>query len=497
MFRLGMTLKIHPFFDLADISNVCSNILTTENLIVVPSTKIHHKSEIEVIDIILFILGLVINLFAYSSIDSLAVAVVFLFSGIALLLVPRFGGEYERIIFIRTFMVGWVMSGVAAVYANYFGDIGQLYSDASGFYMMASGQGSGLTIDELKALSEGSLAVVLWRAVYDVFFSLGFARERFVGIMVNVTIVAFTGVISIKMARQVYGNDPYRFQRLTLLFSGCGLFWLFAAVHLRDSLVLFTVTALLYFWISFLSNPIIDLRFLRIAVFSIIGSVFLSYLRVEFTFVPFALAVAGCLSLLVSRNSDSNNWLIILFLMLFIALSFNAEILIDIIARGSGNYTELSLDTSSSQSLGMALVVNQPLPVRLVVGSLYLVFFPIPFWSGFQLESVYSLFKSFNVLFFYALFPLFALSISDLWYEKSLRMANFLFFLFVSIGFIFAIALTSLETRHLGTFLVPIFLLALMPDLRDEIVQYRYKNFLLYMLSAVGIVHVVWLFIKL
>ncbi len=51
------------------------------------------------------------------------------------------------------------------------------------------------------------------------------------------------------------------------------------------------------------------------------------------------------------------------------------------------------------QSLGKALVVNQPLPIRAVVGSAYLWVFPVPFWHGFFTGSLYHILKSLHAVF--------------------------------------------------------------------------------------------------
>ncbi|MCH7535820.1 MAG: hypothetical protein IH948_08790 [Bacteroidetes bacterium] len=144
----------------------------------------------------------------------------------------------------------------------------------------------------------------------------------------------------------------------------------------------------------------------------------------------------------------------------------------------------------------MALIVNQPMPIRLPLGSVYLFVFPIPFWSGFQFESAYQLFKSFNVIYFYFVIPLLILAFRRLWKDKSSGSPAMLFMAFVTIGFTLAVAGTSLETRHLGAFFAPVFVLALSPDMRLNIVRQNYRQLLYAFLGSVCLVHYLWLVIK-
>jgi hypothetical protein len=144
----------------------------------------------------------------------------------------------------------------------------------------------------------------------------------------------------------------------------------------------------------------------------------------------------------------------------------------------------------------MALIVNQSLPIRLVLGSIYLFVFPIPFWGGFQLESVQAFFKSANVVFFYFVLPLLAISLLKLVRHKRSRSVSVLFLLFLSLGFTVAIAGTSLETRHFGAFLIPIFVIATMPDLRADNERLQYKQYLFVILSGVIVVHLAWVILK-
>src|SRR5439155_25375399 len=101
----------------------------------------------------------------------------------------------------------------------------------------------------------GAGAVVLWRSVYDLFAAFGFEKERYIGVTVNVFLVAMSGVIGMKMTKVAFGDDIRRVQRFILLYSGCGIFWLFASIHLRDAAMLFVFSALAFYWLKYLRTP--------------------------------------------------------------------------------------------------------------------------------------------------------------------------------------------------------------------------------------------------
>lgn len=458
--------------------------------------------KISKINLVLFSLGALINAASYLSLAPVIAALIFFVSSQMLLLITSIGGAAERRIFNRVFAVGFVMAGIAAFYANQLKDASQLFSDAGSFFEMASTDiHNHLSLVELQVLSEGALAIKLWGAIYDFFAVLGFPRERYVGTTVNVTAVAFSAVVALKIVRLVYGHDSVRFKLLTTLFSCCGLFWLFAGIHMRDSIVLLSITLLTYGWLHFLSMPDLGLRLLQILALSLLCGLFMGFLRGEFVFVPIAMAMAGTAALMLGRKNRRGRLIPYVLVLIGMLISVGSlatfgEAIELVLFGGRESYSDLAAQ-AGADSLGMALIVNQVMPIRLLLGSIYLFVFPIPFWSGFQLESVYSLFKSLNVIFFYFVLPLLILSLIQVWRNKNERTPAIMFLLFLSVGFTLAIAGTSLETRHFGAFLVPIFVLLLLPDLRLAKVRNNYKQILQIMLAGVAVVHLTWAILKL
>ena len=162
--------------------------------------------------------------------------------------------------------------------------------------------------------------------------------------------------------------------------------------------------------------------------------------------------------------------------------------------------TEASLAYSQAGnlegSLGYEFVISQPLPIKLLLGSILLFVMPIPFWSGIEMNSIYFLFKSFNAVYFYFIIPLLFLSFFNFLSFKSLRNTENYFLLFCILGFTSVVVLTSSENRHIGSFL-PLFLLfALIPAFKKRIEIRNYTTLLLLFLSFILLVHSAWIYFR-
>lgn len=454
------------------------------------------------LDILIFFAGSLINIYAYSSLLPLLLAPIFLFFGRLTLWFLRANSVFERKILLRTFSTGWLMAGIAAIYCNIFLDVQQIHLDAGVFYnLTTSGETEQFSFLQIQALYENALSIVIWRELYNSVAALGLERGRYIGVLLNVLIMAFTGVIAIRMCQRIYGGDLKRSRLMVVFFSFCGLFWMFSAIHIRDAMVLFSITALVSVWVKFLIKPSFGLNFLSTIMATLVGTLVFGFLRREFIFVPGALLCAGVMALMLSNDFRSNRRVVLALatciLVAITALAANyGELVILALNDGNATYSSLSELESSSSSLGMRLIYEQPFLIRLLIGVIYIFIFPVPFWFGFQLQSAYQLFKSLNVLFFYAFIPLLLIALGEI-FKKGRRCSQVqLFLAIVSIGFTMAIAGTSLENRHFGAFLVPIFLLALSPNLADRKILRKYRRLLMIMLIGVFGIHILWLFIK-
>jgi hypothetical protein len=450
--------------------------------------------------LLLFLVGTLINMLAYSSIQPALVLGFFL---LIMLLFTWLAAPDEKKAFLFVFSICWFWAGISAIYAIYFLDFFQMNSDASNFYDLASGNiVIGLTVDQISSITTGAGAVILWQFIYNFFSFLGFDKGRYIGILLNIVFVSSTLVIGIKMVKQIFKEDRARILRFILLFSFCGTFWLFAAIHIRDASVLFAISLLALFWVSYLQNP--DLAKMIKLAFATLGSFLVfALLRREFIFVPFAMLIAGFMALLLGNKTHVARTKLII-VAIFVLLPILGYLFyttgltaLETIMNGNVTYIEKAENISEDNSLGTMFISNQPFPIRLFLSCVYLFVYPIPFWSGFQLQSSYHLFKSFHVMFMYIVTPLFVLGVWRVFRIKKLRTSAILFLLIVTIGFIIAIGLTSVETRHVGAFFLPLFVLSLIPDIssgRDKIV---YQKLLRYYLIIILIGHLAWAILKL
>lgn len=458
--------------------------------------------RIRVSALIVLLLGCLINVVAYDSVQPLlACALVFLAVTTLLSAANRPDG-YEQRMFHTVFAVGWLMAGVAAVYANFLHDYSQTASDPAWFFDLASGRAGVQTLHSLESISEGAGAIILWRWVYNAFAAIGFARAPYIGILVNVVDVALSGVLAVKITRLVYGDELVRLNRLVRLFAWCGLLWLFAAIHLRDSAILLAVTWLVYVWVRYLAHPGLE-NLVVLAVGTVADTALITLLRTDFLFVPLAMLFAGLVVSLVYDKSRGTRKLVAYgagFAGVIIAAVLYATYYQQIsnsLVGGYKLYVVMARQGAATGSLGMAVIVNQPLPVRLLFGSGFLYVYPIPFWAGLREHSAYGLFKSLNALFFYAFIPALVLSPVTLVRDSSLRTPPLMFLFLLVIGFTLAVAGTSGETRHLGAFLVPIFVLALVADLKTQENWRAYQKLRLVFLGLMAAVHLAWFALKL
>lgn len=455
-----------------------------------------------IISLTLFVIGSFLNFIAYSTLEPILVGLIFLLSCYFVLIITKFSGKYELQAFIITFSACWFWAGIAAIYANYFNDPGQNILDAANFYELASGKTNiEFNIFDLSSMMENAATIIIWETFYNFFEFLGFNKGPFIGISVNISFIAFTAVIGIRMVKYIFGfDDNIRIKRFIKIFWLCPVFWYFASVHIRDAVVLFSVSLLGLVWIVYLKDST-KINLIKLVIATIISFLVFGLLRTEFIFVPFAMILAGIVALLIGKAKKRVKLLIVSIIVfgLFLGSFFSSmqSDLIGDIESGNESYNALTLDESGDSSLGNKLIVSSAVPIRLILGSIYLFVFPIPFWGGFQLVSISHLFKSLNAIFMYGITPLFILAFWRIIYHKHKRTVPILFLLFLSIGFTLAIAYTSLETRHFASFLLPIMVISLLPDLEQKKDRLVYLRLLKWFIAIMIIIHFSWIIIKL
>lgn len=461
--------------------------------------RFHQVPWVFIAGVSLVFLASSVHVLAQQSFLPIIAAAIYFLLGILPLLSRMLGGSWERKIYLWSFLSGFLSAAIASLYRAKFSDF---QTDAEQFFSLSSSGALGLSITEILSVSEGSLAVLIWRQAFIAMQFIGFPIEHYVGVFLNVLMVATSGVIALKIAKNIYGSDEVRLNNLIKMYSMCGIFWLFSGILMRDSIILLSINVLIYFWVNYLLFPRSPLRIFALIVVSFLALPAFKFMRAEFVFVPFAMLLAGLASLIVCRSVAISKRKLYGLLTLGSAAALSTYIsagdaLQAALVQGLDYYSGESADQSNEGSLGMTLVINQIMPVRLLLGSIYLYLFPIPMWSGFQLESSYHFFKSLNVIFIYFLLPLIFLSFRELLKSKLHRNPAILFMAFLFLGFTVAIAGTSLETRHIGVFYSAVFVLALLPDLRKNTVRNNYKKMLSVVFFSVSVIHAMWMILKL
>ena len=453
-----------------------------------------HKSSISAIALVSTTTGCIFHIVAEKSLFPLAIAFTYYILGILIFFMPKIGGTWERRVYTQVFSVGFLAAGMSALYRTFAND---LVIDASFFYEMSSQDLAGYTLNEIQTNFGYALPIFIFNHAFHFATMIGFPQAQYIVIFINVLIVAYSGVVALKIAEITYGYDPYRFKRLALIFSTCGLFLVYSGLLLRDAFVLLGVTVLVYAWVYFLNRPNFHTKLIFIVIISLISEFYFGFVRPEFSLVPMAFVVMALIALFIASNNKSNLIIFGFFFVIMIIFSLNySEIILSSLTTSREKYYVASINESSNKSLGVNLILNQPIPIRMFLGTIFLFIFPIPFWAGIELGSVYFLLKSINAIFFYFLIPLIGLSIIQILKDASARRPVMLFLLLISIMSSLALSISSGETRHHGSFFVPLFILAILPDLRILSAWNLYKKLYFFTSMSVFFIHIAWFFLK-
>lgn len=405
------------------------------------------------------------------------------------------------LIFVRTYLIGMIASSISCWYSLVLNDEYQNYSDASTFFELSSSRFGEFDIARLFELTEGSGAIIAWSYFYSFARFLNLEVGQYVGHVANTLVISLSAVVGYFTLIQTYNASSFNKSRFLDIFSCCGMTILFSAMHLRDGWIFFIISCLVYIWARFLNRFTFGNFILLLTVSSLL-SFMLKYLRLEFMFVPILFIIPASLAIIFSHEEYGLKKQLaaiigsICFFIFIILMSLYYKEISQKFLIGSEAYSDLSLGSASNESLGASLIIKQTLPIKAILGSFYLLFFPVPFWIGFTIDSAYHLFKSINALYFYFVFPLVTTTLVCLFKEPKLRNQPLLFMVFLFVMFTLVTAMTSVESRHFSSFLMPMFIVAAFPDLHAQSVRRTYLKHLSVVLISMTIVHGLWYSIK-
>lgn len=435
-----------------------------------------------------------------------AALVLILGTGVAWLIFA--GRAPELRAFLLAYGVSVFVGGLAQSYSLATFDQLMSTTDANKFFGVLMEEPPYYTLNELSKVWTGTgflgygapLAVLIWQQVYHFFSILGFQHGPYIGIIFNALIVGLSGGVTVATARELFGDDRWRLRRVGTLFALCGIFWLFGAILIRDCFTLLLNSAVLWGLVRLVSRP--TLRNLIIsALVTLCASACIWYLRKNsiYLFGLFYLLAFICWYWRGKTSIAHVFATLSLPAVLIVASAFLYQYFdatIDAVLYTSEFYEGSAAQSSQDDSLGMALVVNQPAPIRATLGSGVLLAFPIPLWAYLKADATeYELIKTWQGVYKLFLLPLafagFWIVVRQALHARATLNAGF-FIAVYALLMLVAVAGTTLETRHFGQFMPAVILLAVVPDLRVRGDRRKARSMAYLWVGILGLVHLTW-----
>lgn len=451
----------------------------------------------------MLVLGSAMQAYANGAIEAILVALLLLVAGMAVVGIVFPGRRAEMRAFLLTYAVCIFVGGLAQCYSLAVFDKIQSTDDAPTFFWRIQPRPPFRTLATVPNINS-PLAVVIWQQIYKVTWWLGFQHGPYTAVMFNAWVMGGVGGLTVQIGRELLGDDAWRLRRAGSLVASCGLSILFGAILLRDCFTTFFNTLVLWGLIRWLVRPT-SRRLLLAAALTGISAWAMEYLRPE-TVPLFAVYwLLLFLFWLVGRAGSVRFFTFVLALCaMLVAASYLAGSLQDTLDTRTlemEKYARLGAERNPEDSLGMRLVVNQPLPIRVVAGIGRHMISPIPLWALFKIGSLdYDWIKGYNGIYKVLVMPLVFMGILKV--VRMLRMDRrrsfplvflVMYFLINTIG----VVATSLEQRHIGQFLSSFVIIAALPDTRELKVNDELRETRLWWFVGVALVHLAWAMLKL
>lgn len=444
-------------------------------------------------------IGIVLFQLANSSFEPALGAVLFLFIGFLFTYILMCNIS-ERNAFLLTFSFCLLIGGVSQYYSQTYFETPMSTLDANTFYKLLQSKNGFYSFAELEQLVNAPLAVYVWQYVYGVFGILQLDKGPWIGVLFNALLVGISAIFTVKAASNVFQGDEYRLQKVGVLFALCGMFWLYGALFLRDSFVLLTNSVAIW-TVTKLITRLSAVNVVKSLIILAFCALAMIYLRDRAVYIIALFLFIGIAIIAFRKSSGLGRVLVILFfcfIVLFQAFYMNQMFSGAVEAASHSNeaYTHGSQATSGSQSLGVSIIVNQSLPVKAVLGSIYLLVFPVPIWGYLQPGlGEYSLIRGWHALYMAWLVPLFLAGMVCTIKQKVVDSKNIdtlYFMVFVALLSLVLVSVTSLESRHFGQFLPALIILAALPDGRRLEIKKLVNNSRILWFSLIAAIHFLW-----
>ena len=422
----------------------------------------------------------------------------YLVLGLLATLIVR-GDKYEIRTFLLTFSMCNLVAGVAQMYSMSEFKIPMSTTDALTFENLIGRQNL-TSIEEIRNFVNAPLAVYIWKQLYSLFDGMGLKDGNWIAIQFNALLVGLSGVFTTKAAREMIGRDPKRLKRVGTLFAICGLNLLLGSILLRDAFALFFNIIVFWSLIKTLCRPSItnilfSLLFISISIWGML------YIRHNAVYI---FGLIGVLAIgvwyLGSRFSPVKFFISIFIgvvgLFAFSLIQGQTTAALEELAYGQESYAAGSEAGARRESLGVSLVVNQPLPIRAVAGSLYMIIRPIPLWGYFQFGvGEYGWVTGIQGIFAVLIMPmvlLASLNIIKRLFRQSRSSAADLFLMAYFYGTIMLVAITTLEMRHYAQFIPGLILMASIQTVNTKGNKVALTNFRYLWYGGVIAIHMAW-----
>ena len=164
--------------------------------------------------------------------------------------------------------------------------------------------------------------------------------------------------------------------------------------------------------------------------------------------------------------------------------------------KGTEAYAAFGARSSKEDSLAIRLIVNQPMPIRLLLGTGSMMISPIPLWAYLEEGALdIRILKTFHGIYQVLIMPLLLVGFLATFRRARQDIRNsipLLFLLVYSMLNLLAVVATTLETRHLGQFLPAFLILAAVPDTRKRKSRLTVQTTAMLWCCVVLGVHLLW-----
>lgn len=382
---------------------------------------------------------------------------------------------------------------------NYFRTASDAQWDFRSF--ISEGLSTGYSSDNIVGLKEDFLPILIWNKIYNLCYSIGFPKGRYIGVALNTLFLVWTSFVGLNILRSIKvlnNNNSEKFYKL--LFCTNGIFWMYGSIHLRESLITLVISILTKIWIDWIHERSF-FNLIKLGIISTLYYFSADFLRGGYRNILF-IFVLSFLILELYKIILERRIRFIQFISLFIiviALLVRYENVSDIFLgfqERFATYNNISNMESSVGSFGRVFI-NQPILIRAILSGFFLLIMPIPFWAGQETSfSFYHFFKSSFAIYNYFTIPLIVIVIKESFknFKKIELDKLFLFSLLIQI--ILFIGITSADSRHFGNFGVIYIILICYLNFKSREIREQYKYLLGCMFLLIFLLYLVYSVLK-